>query len=432
MRSESIVGEIPAHWEKTNLGELCERTGGNIQTGPFGSQLHASDYVPVGIPSIMPVNIGDNRIVESGIVRITETDAERLSKYRVRDGDIVYSRRGDVERRALVTPNEEGWLCGTGCLRVRPGEGMNSEFISYQLGHPAVRAWIVQHAVGATMPNLNTKILSALPVVVPPVAEQSEIAATLGAIDDKIANNRALATDLEAMARAIFKSWFVDFDPVKAKMEGRPPSGMDADTAALFPNALVESELGLIPEGWTSSDVAGLLELSYGKALKATDRVSGDVPVYGSGGITGWHNTALVNVPTVVVGRKGSVGTLYWEDRPSFPIDTVFFVKPKTVSLSYCYFLLANLPLTEMNTDAAVPGLNRNNVYRLGAVQPSSKVLAAWDQICDPIRSKIVQLEAESADLSKLRDTLLPRLISGKLPLPVAPSEAESPPKRAS
>src|SRR5438132_11495381 len=111
-----LFNQLPEEWEQTTLGEACTRNGGDIQTGPFGSQLHASDYVPVGIPSIMPQNIGDNRIIELDIARITPADAKRLSRYLVRKGDIIYSRRGDVERRALVREREDGWLCGTGCL----------------------------------------------------------------------------------------------------------------------------------------------------------------------------------------------------------------------------------------------------------------------------------------------------------------------------
>lgn len=134
------VGEAPEHWEFTTLGEVCDRGGGNIQTGPFGSQLHASDYVEEGIPSIMPVNIGDNRLIEADIKRITEEDAERLNKHRVVPGDIIYSRRGDVERRALVREEERGWLCGTGCIKVRLGEGVvDPAFASFYLDHPDVR-----------------------------------------------------------------------------------------------------------------------------------------------------------------------------------------------------------------------------------------------------------------------------------------------------
>jgi type I restriction enzyme S subunit len=248
MAGDLINGEVPDHWEFTTLGDVCKRGGGNIQTGPFRSQLHASDYVPVGVPSIMPTDIGENRIVEDGIVRITEGDANRLGQHRLRAGDIVYSRRGDVEKRALIREREEGWLCGTGCLKVRLGSGVvDPLFASLFLGHPAIREWIVRHAVGATMPNLNTSIMSAIPFAFPPLAEQKAITAVLGALDDKIELNRRMNATLEAMARALFQSWFVDFlpvranmdrstqtgDPVRAKLDGRKPIGFDEATAAL-------------------------------------------------------------------------------------------------------------------------------------------------------------------------------------------------------
>ena len=118
MAGDLINGDIPDHWEFTTLGEICQRGGGNIQTGPFGSQLHASDYVPVGVPSIMPTNIGENRIVEDGIVRITEEDANRLGQHRLRAGDIIYSRRGDVEKRALIREREEGWFASSSSPRL--------------------------------------------------------------------------------------------------------------------------------------------------------------------------------------------------------------------------------------------------------------------------------------------------------------------------
>ncbi|WP_246099050.1 hypothetical protein [Tepidimonas thermarum] len=156
MADEELLGPAPYGWNYITLGTACQLGGGDIQTGPFGSQLHAADYVQVGIPSIMPQNIGDNRIFEDGIARITPEDAKRLSRYLVRSGDIVYSRRGDVERRALIRDREDGWLCGTGCLRVRLGPcGPDPRYTSYYLGHPTVREWIVRHAHGATMPNLT-------------------------------------------------------------------------------------------------------------------------------------------------------------------------------------------------------------------------------------------------------------------------------------
>ncbi|HLX65163.1 MAG TPA: restriction endonuclease subunit S [Planctomycetota bacterium] len=182
---DSPLSLIPHGWNATTLGEICDDGGGDIQTGPFGTQLHASDYVPEGVPSIMPSDLRDNRIDASSIARIREQDAERLSVYRVQAGDVVYSRRGDVERRALIRRAENGWLCGTGCLRVRFGSrGLNPHFGAAFLGTPESRAWVVRHAVGATMPNLNTSILSALPMIVPPAELQSRFAEIVGPWDE--------------------------------------------------------------------------------------------------------------------------------------------------------------------------------------------------------------------------------------------------------
>lgn len=165
---DSAMGPIPKGWRASTLGDEVGRRGGIVQTGPFGSQLHASDYVEEGVPVIMPRDIIRRRVATSSIARIREEDADRLAKHRVREGDLVYSRRGDVERHALIGNREVGWLCGTGCLLVRPGEqAPSSAFLSLFLDRPESRAWLTQHAVGATMANLNTSILSAVPLLAP-------------------------------------------------------------------------------------------------------------------------------------------------------------------------------------------------------------------------------------------------------------------------
>ena len=238
-------------WQATTLGQICVAQGGAIQTGPFGSQLHNSDYKEFGVPVVMPTNIGDGGIVEDGIARIDEADVERLSQHKLRMGDIVFSRRGDVTKNALIRPHEVGWFCGTGCLKVRLGDETvaTAKFISHCLRLPDIKDWLVRHAVGATMPNLNTGILAAVPIYLPPLRTQLEIAEILGALDDRITLLRETNATLEAIAQALFKSWFVDFDPVRAKLEGRAPEGMDEATAALFPDGFEESALGLVPRG---------------------------------------------------------------------------------------------------------------------------------------------------------------------------------------
>ena len=418
MPSELPTGPVPSGWQSATLGEIVRRGGGHVQTGPFGSQLHASDYVPAGVPSIMPVNIGDNRIVEDGIVRITEADAERLSRHRVRAGDIVYSRRGDVERRALVRPEQEGWLCGTGCLKIRLGEGgVDPKFASYYLGHPAVRAWIVRHAIGATMPNLNTSIMEAVPFLVPPPIEQRALAGILGALDEKIELNRQMNRALDAIGRALFKSWFVDFEPVRAKAADGPSSGFAPHVARLFPDSFEDSDHKQIPRGWRVLSLGDVCEFEYGKALKESERKPGRVAVMGSNGQVGWHDSALVQGPGLVIGRKGNPGIVTWVHTDFYPIDTTFYVVPKIKSVPLTYLLqaLIRLELPLLGADSAVPGLNRNIAYMSRILVPSPAVLHAFDCQATALADRIHQSEQQNQTTSALRDALLPRLISGEL-----------------
>lgn len=165
---DTELGVVPRGWRATTLTDLISQSGGSIQTGPFGSQLHASDYVENGVPVVMPKDISHRRVQSDSIARVSPTDADRLARHKLAPGDVLFSRRGDVERHALISETERGWLCGTGCLLVRSGKKWPSpNFLSLLLDTQQSRTWLVQHAVGATMPNLNTGILGSVPVVVP-------------------------------------------------------------------------------------------------------------------------------------------------------------------------------------------------------------------------------------------------------------------------
>ena len=402
MNYDPVAGTAPASWRVATIGEICDEGGGVVQTGPFGSQLHASDYVPVGIPTVMPKDLRGDRVSTEDIARIRPEDVARLSKHKLRPGDIVYSRRGDVERRALVSDRETGWLCGTGCLNVRVGhEAVDPRFFFYFLGHPSIRSWVVRHAQGATMPNLNTSILRAVPLVLPPRPEQRRIAAVLGALDDKIELNRKMNTTLEEMAQAIFKSWFIDFN-------GHTD--------------LVDSELGPIPRGWEARPIGDVLRLAYGKSLPKKKRAGGDVPVYGSGGVCGYHNEHLVEGPGIVVGRKGSVGTVFWEDHCFFPIDTTFYVTTTegTEWLHWAYYQLDAIDILRLSADSAVPGVNRNALLGQKAAIPQAGTVHRFHDVLQPLQAKQTANSRQSQTLAELRDTLLPKLISGELRVPEA------------
>lgn len=367
-----------SEWVATTLGDLERESQGTIQTGPFGSQLHMSDYSERGTPVVMPTNIRDLRIDPTGIARVSDEHVARLARHKLQIGDIVYSRRGDVEKCALVSENEEGWLCGTGCLLVRVhGSHVDARFLSYALSLPETRAWISQHAVGATMPNLNTQLLREVPVKVPGIEEQYAIAATLGALDDKIKSNR----------RKVGLIW-----------------------------ELASSEWRALLSGGREAALGSILQLAYGKALPARSRVPGAVPVYGSSGITGWHDEALISGPAVIIGRKGTVGSVHWESAGSFPIDTTFIVEPaKGWPLIACYFALLGAGLSEMNSDSAVPGLNRDRALSAEVQLPELPDAQRWAQDIMPLIELASSISSEIDSLAQLRDSLLPELFTDRV-----------------
>ena len=271
-------------------------------------------------------------------------------------------------------------------------------------------------APGPEQPLLNQTILSSIPHH--PLPEQRAIAHILGTLDDKIELNRRMNETLEAMARALFKSWFVDFDPVRAKMAGEIPACPNTLRTS-FPDRLVESELGEIPEGWEVKTLGDLLELAYGKALRADSRHDGDVPVYGSNGEVGWHNKRLVQGPGIVVGRKGNPGVITWAAIDFFPIDTTFYVVPKdsNQNLYFLFYALKGQDLPSIAADSAVPGLNRNLAYMNKQVMPVDRIVEHFNVYVDPIFDRSHCLAAESRILAFLRDALLPKLISGEIRL---------------
>jgi type I restriction enzyme S subunit len=175
-RLPSALGDLPQGWEATDLAAVCDDDKG-IQTGPFGSQLHEADYSDGGVPVVMPKDLIGFRIRTDSIAHIPEATADKLSRHRMKLGDIVYGRRGDIGRRAFIMPHQSGWFCGTGCLRIRPdAKKVNGWYLFNYLGQDDVVKLIAGRAQGVTMPNLNTGLLSSVPISLPPRAIQDHFA----------------------------------------------------------------------------------------------------------------------------------------------------------------------------------------------------------------------------------------------------------------
>ncbi|RFA15331.1 hypothetical protein B7R21_04770 [Subtercola boreus] len=258
-------------------------------------------------------------------------------------------------------------------------DSVDSAFLYYTLHAPAYRAYCRVHSTGTTNLDLSQKDFLSYRFWVPGRSEQRAIAEVLGALDDKIAANTKLATTIEELVGAVFVS--------------------------LEPSTAGDVFLG------------DLLSFEYGKPLPAEIRVPGAVKVIGSGGAVGVHDTPIVADSGVVVGRKGTAGAVHWVDGPHWPIDTTYFVEPKgpDVSSEYAFFALRGLGLKELNSDSAVPGLNRNEAMAIRRPFHSGLVRRKFTETARPMITLSSQISRESQQLAELRDTLLPQLMSGAL-----------------
>ncbi|MBS7560408.1 MULTISPECIES: restriction endonuclease subunit S [Pseudomonas] len=401
----------------------------------FEELLRDSKSIAVGVMYPGPNTVGGVPLIKVGDVSggffssvpkycISPDVNEEYKRTQLVGDELLITLVGNPGECVVVQQHMSGWNAARAIAVVRLADSSLRIYLKAVLESRACRHLIDAVLNTTVQKTLNLKDIRLLPIPMPPKQVIEAVSSFSDVVSDRVTLLRETNATLETIAQALFKSWFVDFDPVRAKAQGLEPEGMDTSTAELFPNSFEEFEQGAVPVGWKLQKVEDLIELSYGKALKATDRVDGPVPVYGSGGITGSHNESLVNGPSVIVGRKGTVGSLFWEDRPFFPIDTVFYVRTDK-PLTYCYYLLKTLGLEGMNTDGAVPGLNRNNVYRLPVVVAPKSVLESFDEIVFSLREKIFSNNQLAQTLTQLRDTLLPRLISGQLRLPEAAAATE-------
>ena len=199
---QTEIGEIPEDWDFLSLVDLAE-PGHGLQTGPFGSQLHASDYVAHGVPVIMPKDMMNGYVSDAYSARISDEMAEELRRHKVRAGDILVARRGDLGRAGLIRQHEEGWICGTGCFRFRPKNRTVSRFIRHWITWPVSVRWLNEHAVGQTMLNLNTSILGRLPVALPSEAERSTIASIMEALAEQMQTLGRRAEGLDTLKRSL-------------------------------------------------------------------------------------------------------------------------------------------------------------------------------------------------------------------------------------
>jgi len=344
-----------------------------------------------GVRFVRGGDIKDGKIAIGSLRTITEAVSKPYSRTLLRGGEILVSLVGNPGEAAVV-PDE---LAGAniarqaGMIALRPE--FNAKFVEYFLRSPKGRSELFQRTKGSVQQVINLADLKTVQVPQPNEVVQKRIALILATYDDLIENNRRRIALLEEAARLLYREWFVHFR---------------------FPGHEHVKTIDGVPEGWTPTTIGEHCPLVYGKALKADTRISGDCDVYGSSGIVGSHNKNLVSGPAIVVGRKGNVGSIFWARRDFWPIDTVYYVSPENSDF-YTYYALQHV--TFINTDVAVPGLNRDFAHSRKLLIPTDALLEGFHAQVEPIQAQIGLLQRQTNELAKARDLLIPRLMDGRL-----------------
>ncbi|HBO2943213.1 TPA: restriction endonuclease subunit S [Pseudomonas aeruginosa] len=401
----------------------------------------ASEYVEDGVPFLRSLNIEPFRINANEIKYVTPEFHKQIKKSALRPGDVAIVRTGKPGTCAVIPD----WLPDANCsdlVIVRCGEQIRPRFLCYWVNSVAAHH-ISSHTVGAVQQHFNVGAAKKMKVAVPDISTQDAVVEVLGSIDDRITLLRETNATLEAIAQALFKSWFVDFDPVRAKAEGRQPEGMDATTAALFPDSFEASELGLVPKGWSVMPIGEAVECVGGgtpdtknEAYWQPEEFSWSSPK----DLSGLQSPVLLSTE-----RKLSAQGLAKVSSGLLPCGTLLMSSRAPIG----YLAIAKTPLAvNQGYIAMLPGGRLPQLYLLfwcrekmevikgrangstfmeiskkafrpiPALVPSAAVLEAFADIADPLFERLVKNERQAQTLTHLRDTLLPRLISGQLRLP--------------
>ncbi|MGR5110379.1 restriction endonuclease subunit S [Vibrio jasicida] len=445
-----------SEWKKIVLGDLLASGDALLQTGPFGTALKAEEYTETGVPLISVREIREGFIeVESKTPRVDSTVTQRLPKFVLRSGDILFARKGGVERNALITEREHGWFVGSDGIYLRLSDKYCSEYYSYVMRSPQVKKWLLKNCEGTTMPSLNQKILSRIPIFEPPLIEQRKVAKVLRAFDKKISLNNQINQTLEQMAQTLFKSWFVDFDPVidnvldagsyipeifEARVERRKTVRESADfkplpddVRQLFPSEFEESELGWVPKGWGIDSIYSCADLIYGAPFKSKqfneDRLG--LPVIRIRDLkTGkpryfteedHPKKTLVRTGDILVGMDAEFRATIWSGSQGYLNQRLFYLKPKGENISNLFLKYTIQPLLDLEERAqvgtTVAHLGKKDIDKFRILVPTTNILEVSKVHFSELLSRIVEIYCENTALEKLRDTLLPKLISGELRL---------------
>lgn len=369
----------------------------DIQTGPFGSQLHKEDYVDIGTPIVTVEHLGNRVFTEQNLPKVSDEDKARLSKYVLKEGDIVFSRVGSVDRCSYVDAAHDGWMFSGRCLRVRPNTEVDPLYLYYFFCLEDTKKFVRNIAVGATMPSINTKLLGEVEVAYPSQTEQQKIVALLSALDDKIEINQKINDNLQQQAQTLYKQCF--------------PYRVDDD----------------LPDGWHIGTVDEIIEIHDSKRipLSGAERAKMEkktYPYYGAAALMDYVDGYIFDGKYLLLGEDGTV-----VDDAGYPILQYvwgkFWVNNHAhiltgklgFNVESLYMLFKQTPVKAIVTGAVQPKISQANLRSIQVVIPPQKLLMDYNNQIAPLFALLRTNEETNKSLATLRDTLLPKLMSGEI-----------------
>jgi type I restriction enzyme, S subunit len=439
--------------EKILLKEIAD-----TQTGPFGTQLHEKDYVSIGTPIVTVEHLGEISFIKQNLPLVSDDDKLRLSKYILKEGDIVFSRVGSVDRCTYVSAKEDGWLFSGRCLRVRFNENANAKYVSFYFRQKFFKEMMLNISVGATMPSLNTSLMANIPLYLPKKETQKKIAKVLSSLDSKIELNNRINAELEAMAKTIYDYWFVQFD--YPDQNGKP---YKASGGKMVWNEELKRE---IPEGWGMEKMENWLNIDksgdWGKDNPEGNFIK-KVICFRGADINGLNGFGELKPPVRFINEKNSFKILNSHDliieisggSPTQSTGRMAFITDATIKRFEHPLICSNFckPISMKNKKLLYNFVYYwNNLYENGVffgyegktsgiknllfdsfinsystVVPEDKVVEKFYNIMENIQEKKQTALAENQKLAELRDWLLPMLMNGQVKVKEATEYIQSP-----
>lgn len=419
-----FAGAVRPEWPRHRLDEIAD-----VYDCPHSTPALVEDTSAPFVVRSQDVRSGS--FLTASAARVSQdTYADRIKRVEPRFGDLVYSREGTYFGIAAEVPRGIKVCLGQRMVLIRPDAGrIDHSFLKYWLNSPLVFGHIHGFRDGTVAERLNLPVIRGLPVALPSVAQQGEMAETLTALDDRIALLRETNATLEAIAQALFKSWFVDFDPVHAKQQGRIPEGavqgsasaakggmpiaaLDEATAALFPDSFEESELGLVPRGWKSGILGEELKIAYGKNLPTSKLLESGYPVFGGNGRIGFFDKFIYETRQVLVACRGAASGKVNQSSPrAFVTNNSLVLESNESTLlpfGYLKGYMLRSDLIPFVTGSAQPQVTIDNLKNFKILMPSTETLSAYESFSCMIEDRIEENTKQAQTLDTLRDTLLP------------------------